>query len=346
MDDRLPYGSGSVIYIKENKLKPYLARRYKGSNANGNPTYIRLGCYKTFKEARLALMENVDSSADDLLNEKLTMMELFDHFIDDNADHYSDKSKRAFRGLFKKFEGLHGNVYSNIKVKEMREIIQRATSTSQKRNLKYLFNCLDKEAEILNIPGRRQAQFLHKIRWDPKDGYKERIPFTDAEMSRLKANADDKDMHIPLILCYTGFRQGEFRTLLKDKVDLDKGTLTGGFKTEAGTNRVIPIHPFIRRSIEQMMGTPGSYLLSNEKGNKMSDMEFTMRYHMALAPYVDTYHVPHECRHTFRTRLDAMNVKDNIIRSLMGHAHYNEGDRSYFHPSLEQLREGIMQLWP
>lgn len=346
MYSRLPYGSGSVIYIKKNTIHPYQARRYKGNNANGNPTYIRLGCYATYEDARLALIEKVDSSSDDLTNERLTMTELFNHYIESNAGNYSAKTLSLIRGIFKKCEELHGIAYADIRVKDMREIILRTESINQKRLIKYLFNNLDKEAEMLNIPGKRQAQFLHKIRWNPMDEFKERVPFTDAEMISLKANANDKDMYIPLILCYTGFRQGELRTILKDKVNLEVGTITGGFKTEAGTNRVIPIHPFIRKYIEQLMETPGECLITNEEGSNMDVLEFSMRFHMAIAPYVDRYHVVHECRHTFRTRLDAMNVKDNIILSLMGHAHYNEGDRSYFHPSIEQLREGIMQLWP
>lgn len=259
MNNKLPYGSGSVIYIEGNTLHPYQARRYKGDNANGNPTYIRLGSFATAEEARAVLLEKRDSSADDLKNERLTLLELFTLYMEENCDQYAKDTLMTLRSTIKKCEKLYNVAYSDIKAYDMREIIKQTESLENRRNIKRIFNKLDTQAEMLNIPGKRQAQFIPRIRWKPTDNVVDRVPFTNAEIMSLKANFGDKDMHIPLVMCYTGLRQGEFRALLKEKVNLEVGTMTGGFKTEAGTNRVIPIHPFIMKYIKQLMDTPGKH---------------------------------------------------------------------------------------
>ena len=53
-----------------------------------------------------------------------------------------------------------------------------------------------------------------------------------------------------LFLLYTGFRISEMLDLPKINVNLDAGTMTGGKKTKAGKNRIVPIHSTIRHIIE------------------------------------------------------------------------------------------------
>ncbi len=54
-----------------------------------------------------------------------------------------------------------------------------------------------------------------------------------------------------LIGIYTGFRPSEVAALRVENVFLDENKLIGGMKTEAGTDREVPIHPFIKPLIEK-----------------------------------------------------------------------------------------------
>lgn len=50
---------------------------------------------------------------------------------------------------------------------------------------------------------------------------------------------------------YTGFRPSEVAALRVENVFLDENKLIGGMKTEAGTDRKVPIHPCIKPLIEK-----------------------------------------------------------------------------------------------
>ena len=48
-------------------------------------------------------------------------------------------------------------------------------------------------------------------------------------------------------------------------------------------------------------------------------------------------HVPHECRHTFETRLDSAGANWKCIDLLMGHVSKDTGNRVYNHKIFDEL---------
>lgn len=65
-------------------------------------------------------------------------------------------------------------------------------------------------------------------------------------MALLWANVGKyPDIDLILIQCYSGWRPRELCYLRLDDVDLNARTFTGGLKTNAGKNRIVPIHPRI-----------------------------------------------------------------------------------------------------
>ena len=130
MKDKLPYGSGSVIFVKANTRNPYMARRYKGTNQQGKPSYKSLGTFPIQMEAKQVLLDKSDASANDLINEKLTLFELFIHFMDTLSEHYAEGTRVNIRGLVKKCSDLHDVVYSDIKAEDFREVIKHEKSQS------------------------------------------------------------------------------------------------------------------------------------------------------------------------------------------------------------------------
>lgn len=52
-------------------------------------------------------------------------------------------------------------------------------------------------------------------------------------------------------------------------------------------------------------------------------------------------HTPHECRHTFRSRLDSAGANKVCIDRLMGHKSKGTGERVYTHKNIEELRLNI-----
>ncbi len=58
-----------------------------------------------------------------------------------------------------------------------------------------------------------------------------------------------------LILIYTGMRVGELLDIRLDNVYLDQKYMIGGSKTEAGKDRVIPLHDRILPLVEKWYNT-------------------------------------------------------------------------------------------
>lgn len=76
---------------------------------------------------------------------------------------------------------------------------------------------------------------------------KEHIPFSDDEMALLWKNLGHKyGIEFMIIQCYSGWRPQELGLIELADVDLSNWTFKGGIKTDAGENRVVPIHPRIR----------------------------------------------------------------------------------------------------
>lgn len=55
-------------------------------------------------------------------------------------------------------------------------------------------------------------------------------------------------------------------------------------------------------------------------------------------------HTPHECRHTFRSRLDSAGANKKCIDLMMGHKSKEVGERVYTHKTLDELKEAILLI--
>ncbi len=92
---------------------------------------------------------------------------------------------------------------------------------------------------------------------------KEIVPFTAEEISLLWENVNKVPfVNMILIEIYSGWRPQELATLKTADIDLEANTMKSGMKTEAGKNRIVPIHPIIRPLIEQCYSSNKEYLFN------------------------------------------------------------------------------------
>lgn len=79
-----------------------------------------------------------------------------------------------------------------------------------------------------------------------------------------------------------------------------KQTITGGLKTDAGKDRVIPIHPKIFKHIKAWYDKNGEYLICNDKGKHISDKKYREDFYYPALEKLEIRKLnPHCCRHTF-----------------------------------------------
>ena len=72
-----------------------------------------------------------------------------------------------------------------------------------------------------------------------------------------------------LVMCYSGFRLGAFSTIethLEEEIPYFKG----GVKTQAGRNRIVPIHSAVLEMVKEM---DGEYLCGKSPSQFRQDMK-------------------------------------------------------------------------
>lgn len=138
-----------------------------------------------------------------------------------------------------------------------------------------------------------------------------------------------------LIMCYAGLRFGELATIKLENIHLDQNYMIGGIKTEAGTNREIPIHKRIHPLIKQMMlGKKDLLLDANVRQFYAAYWEMVERTGIRKLP-------PHTCRHYFFSRMTAAGVQGGIIAEVGGHANYMITVQNYVRIPLESKLEAV-----
>lgn len=163
--------------------------------------------------------------------------------------------------------------------------------------------------------------------------------FKENEIKKLWNMSQDREVKALLVMIYTGFRPTEFMQLKNENIHLDDRYIIGGTKTEAGTNRIVPIHEQIVPFIEYFMSN-GEYFFDNQ-GKRWSDARFRVAYWNPLMKRLNMNHLPHDTRDTCATLLDRANANPNCIKDIMGHAREGVTNQYYVKKNIQDLIEAI-----
>ena len=125
-----------------------------------------------------------------------------------------------------------------------------------------------------------------------------------------------------------------------EDIDLENRTIIGGSKTKSGKNRIVPIHDDIFEFVKKRCETNKTYLVENENNKFYYDSPFYELW-SELMKVLGFYHTVHECRHTFRSRLDSAGANKVCIDLMMGHKSKEVGERIYTHKTIEELKKAL-----
>ena len=217
----------------------------------------------------------------------------------------------------------------------------RPLSHALQEHIKNLFSQMDKFALQNDIIEKGYASYAAiTVSEDDTPG----IPFTAEELQLLWNKKDVPWVDSILIYIYSGWRVSELILMPAEDIDLKAGTFKGGLKTEAGKNRIVPIHSKIRSFVENRLSVNHGILFSlNDR--PISTAAYTKLFKKTLKDIgIETYHTPHDCRHTFTSLLDSAGVNQVCIDRLLGHASKSLTTRTYTHKSIEELRHAIEMI--
>jgi integrase len=225
----------------------------------------------------------------------------------------------------------------DLTVSDLQAVVDSTAHThSTQRDIKQLLSHLYQIALRDDFVDKDRARYVTIL---PNEPVEKQI-FTEAEIQKLwdDYNAtSDVISASALIMLYTGMRPGEVKHLKVDNIHLEEHWMTGGIKTAKGKRRkiIIPdkIVPIIQHFINSrgfLAGT-GEKFLQHQWPDKRSEL--------GLNPALTL----HCCRHTYLTRLTALNVSPAMLQELAGHEDY-ETTLNYTHLSVNDRYEVVNKL--
>jgi len=345
---RNPNGTGNIVFLKNAKSRPY-AVRLTVKDEDGISRRIYAGYYATRKEAAQALAK--EQLQPTTIKYKLTLSELFKEWKGTRGyKDISKSSKSYYDAAYNHLQPLHGKVFSELKTVDLQNCIDNAQSTNKnkelsrsgKRSMRILLSLLYKYALENDICYKNYAEF---VKLD-KEEKKEKEIFTSEEIQKIKDNISLPGADIVLILIYTGMRINELLNLKKDDINLEKGFIKGGLKTEAGRNRVIPIHSEIYELISTLhKNCTQEFVFMRTEEYRLTDNYFRKYVYKPLLEQLNIeYKTIHTTRHTCATMLKEAGADTEAITKILGHTDYAFTANTYTHVDVEFLKNNLEKI--
>lgn len=355
---KLPNGYGTIYKMSGRRSKPYRAMKTDKwiiDPVTGKSKQIRstIGYYQSREDAMIALA-NYNENPYDIKADSITFSEVYEKWSENYFPTLTNPSSvRTVTAAYAYCNDLYDMRMKDIKVSHLEGTILNAqVGDSTKNRIKSLFNMMYKYAVAHDIVEKDYASVMF-ANGNPikRSRAKEVIPFSQEEIFLLWDNLDNiafADMI--LIGIYSGWRPQELAILKVADIDLEAGTMLGGLKTDAGKNRIVPIHPLIRPLIENRIqeatAMQSEFLFNDangQQGTYMTYDKYRKRFEKVMK-YLKLTHRPHETRHTFITKAKACDVDEYILKLIVGHAIDNITEKVYTHRTIDQLRAEMEKI--
>lgn len=367
---RLPNGFGQISEIKNRNLRnPFRAMVTVGKTPEGKPICKPLkpeSYFATYNDAYVALVEYNKNPYD--LEPSITMQELYDKWLPEYEK--TVKSTKSVTSAWVYCSGVYKMRVMDIRARHVKGCMEEGVavirgkeqhpSATMKNQIKSLFNMMldyALEYELVDRNYSRTFNLTEETVKEIQSVKKEHIAFTDEEMDLLWANISNKQgIDILLIQCYSGWRPQELGLLELKDVDLENWTFRGGMKTDAGENRVVPIHSRIQdlvlRKYQEAEALGSPYLLnwtdSNNRNKKNLKLTYA-RYQKAFERIRDELklnpnHRPHDGRTHFVTMAKRYGVDEYAIKYMVGHKISDITEKVYTRREFAWLREEIEKI--
>ncbi len=324
-----PNKYGTVTKLSGNRRRPWIVR--EGQTGKQKP----IG-YTTTREEGLILLAQYNKQPWDIDTNKITLQQLYDLWLEKRITKLGISNQKVLKAAYNHCKIFANMRYNTIKSYQMQDCIDSCGLSYATQNaIKNLWGHLDKFAMELDIITKCYSDLLIS---SPIPETKKQI-FTDDEIALLWQNQFTPWVDSILFLLYTGFRISEMLDLKIDNIDMTAQTITGGTKTEAGKNRIVPIHSKILHIVQHRIEQSQNGYLFENNGKKLTT--YYRHFFNNIMSQFNMNHTVHECRHTFRSRLDSAGANKVCIDRMMGHKSTNTGERIYTHKTIEELKTNI-----
>lgn len=338
-------GTGSIYRLSGRRKRPWAVV----STINGKQSYI--GYFATKTEAIECLARYSAKPKSERYN--MTLGELYREWLKVYARTLSKAGIECKTTAWARLCVLENEKMRDLKTIDYQQVIDNATvdgktgprplSRSGKEKIKQLISQLCQKAMEYDIIDKNYAEF---ILLEEKPAVNKGV-FSVDEIRKLYNDAtqnNDYTSWIILSLIFTGLRINELFGIELKNVYLEDGYMIGGEKTQAGKNRVIPIHNILRPFFMQCIAgaVPGQiYLLCNKSGKQINDDNFRKRAYYPKLEQLQLQKLnPHRCRNTFATYMRKGGVREEVLSQIIGHVDFDMTDK-YIIKDLDDMKQAI-----
>lgn len=350
---KLANGMGSVYKQGGKRRNPWIARKTKGweideTTGRTKQRYLTIGYYPTRQEALTALM-NYNQNPYNVEASSITFAEVYERWSKEHFVKVTPSSCRSWAAAFNHSKPLHNMRMRDIRPNHLEGAIHDAkVGDSTKQRMKSLYNLMYKYCLKYDIVEKDYAALCESVkRGKPKIV---RIPFSHEEIQTLWDNVSFPFVDMVLIGIYSGWRPQELAILKIADIDLEARTMFGGLKTDAGRNRVVPIHSAIYDLVvanyNKAVAMGSDYLFNDENGQQGTHLTYdkyrgrfekiNKRFNMS--------HKPHDTRHTFISAAKSANMNEYILKLIVGHEILDVTEKVYTHRSMQELADEIEKI--
>lgn len=357
---KLPNGFGTIYKMPGRRSKPYRAvktDKWILDTVTGRSKQIRftIGYYATREEAMIGLAD-YNESPYDIKADSITFAEVYDKWSAGYFPTLSNPSSiRTVTAAYAYCNGLYDMRMKDIRVSHLEgTILDAKVGDSTKSRIKSLFNMMYKYAVAHDIVDKNYASVMF-ANGNPlnKKTVKEskHKAFTQEEVLLLWNNLHSIQ-HVDMILIgiYSGWRPQELATLQIKDIDIENGYMQGGLKTDAGKNRIVPIHPIIKTLIEnryqEALDLSSTHLFndtSSQTGKELTYDKYRKRFDKVMQS-LNLNNTPHDTRHTFITKAKEYHVDEYMLKLIVGHAITDITEKVYTHRTIEQLKTEMEKI--
>lgn len=339
---KLPNGFGQISKIKKPLRNPYRAMITVGTNANGRPICKLLkpkAYFKTYNEAYMALMD-YHRNPYDLEAAGMTLEELYDKWFERHSQSINIRSSQNINSAWAHCSCLYKQSIRDLKPGQIKLYLESSSiSIHLKNKIKNIISMMYDYAIEYDLVDRNPAK---QFKFDSKPvEHKHHISFTRDELNVLWENINLPGIDMMLIQCYMGWRPQELLNINVE--DIDGNFIKGGLKTNAGRNRVVPIHPCIEGLIRARIGF-------KREGRLFQINSYSSYYDLFMANIkkigLSEEHSPHDCRKTFVTLCKKYKVDEYAIKRIVGHAikdlteeTYTDRDRDWLLSEVKKIQK-------
>lgn len=334
-----PNGYGSVYKLSGKRRNPFIVRKTINWSIEGKQQYQTIGFYSTRSEALMALAE-FNKNPYSIESSVATFSSVYNEWKKYKFDTVSRSSINGYEAAYEICKPLHEIKFTKIRSKHMQDIIINTNrGHGTKRKIKVLFNQLFKFSMENDIISKDYSKYVD-IGTNQEEN--KRTAFSETEILKLFSVVDKIEfVDSILIMIFTGLRIGELLLIKTIDINIENQTITGGIKTDAGKNRIIPISNKIIDLIKKRINNKNEFLISNLKGRPL---KYSNYYRGKFAPIMELLnmnHKPHDCRHTFATLMSNAGANTIALQKIIGHASYQTTANIYTHKDIVELKKAI-----